>query len=78
MLGDEAIIERHLAILRTADADEVNPWVPPMLSAFALLVGLPRIVAHPELQNSWAGTAITLAVAGAAWMVADTLRSRVP
>jgi uncharacterized membrane protein YphA (DoxX/SURF4 family) len=44
-----------------------------MLSSFALLVWLPRIVAHPELQNSWAGTAITLAVAGAAWMVADTL-----
>ena len=44
-----------------------------MLSTFALLVWLPRIVAHPELQNSWAGTAITLAVAGAAWMVADAL-----
>lgn len=45
-----------------------------MLCSFALLVWVPRIVAHPELQNSWGGTAITLAVAGAAWMVADTLK----
>ena len=44
-----------------------------MLCSFALLVWLPRVVAHPERQNSWGGTAITLAVAGAAWMVADTL-----
>lgn len=44
-----------------------------MLCSFALLVWAPRILAHPERQNSWAGTAITLAVAGAAWMVAETL-----
>lgn len=44
-----------------------------MLCTFAVLVWVPRIVAHPELQNSWGGTAITLAVAGAAWMVANTL-----
>ena len=45
-----------------------------MLCSFALLVWLPRILAHPERQNPWGGTAITLAVAGAAWMVADTLK----
>jgi len=44
-----------------------------MLCSFALLVWFPRIVAHPERQNPWGGTAITLAVAGAAWMVANTL-----
>ena len=47
-----------------------------MLCSFALLVWLPRILAHPERQNSWGGTAITLAVAGGAWMVADTLARR--
>ena len=45
-----------------------------MLCSFALLVWVPRIVAHPERQNPWGGTAITLAVAGAAWMVANTLK----
>jgi uncharacterized membrane protein YphA (DoxX/SURF4 family) len=44
-----------------------------MLGGFALLVWFPRVFAHPERQNAWAGTAITVAVAAAAWMAADSL-----
>jgi uncharacterized membrane protein len=44
-----------------------------LLGSFALFVWVPRIQARPDAQVSWGGTMITLAVAGAAWMVADAL-----
>ena len=56
------ILARIAALLVTA-----------MLCSFGLLVWVPRILAHPTQPNVWGGTAITLAVASAAWMVADIL-----
>lgn len=45
-----------------------------MLITFGVLVWVPIVIAHPESHTAWGGNAITLAVAGAAWIVADTLR----
>jgi uncharacterized membrane protein len=45
-----------------------------LLGTFALVVWLPRLATHPTAPNAWGGTAITIAVASAAWMVADALR----
>jgi len=48
-----------------------------MLVAFGFLVWLPIVIAFKEMQGAWAGNAINLALAGAAWVVADAIaRSR--
>ena len=44
-----------------------------LLMSFGVLVWLPRIFNAPNAHNPWAGTGITLAAAGAAWMVAELL-----
>ncbi len=44
-----------------------------MLVAFGVLVWLPIVLAFKETQGAWAGNAINLALAGAAWVVADAI-----
>jgi hypothetical protein len=44
-----------------------------MILGFGLLVWLPIVVADPHKLFSWAGNAQNLAIAGAAWSVADFL-----
>jgi uncharacterized membrane protein YphA (DoxX/SURF4 family) len=47
-----------------------------MLVAFGILVWLPIVIAFPQTQSAWAGNAINLALAGAAWVVADAIARR--
>lgn len=47
-----------------------------MLVVFGVVVWLPRIVAAPRLHATWAGNAVNLLVASAAWIVADWLARR--
>ena len=42
-----------------------------MLALFAVLVWLPRLLAHPEMHFNWSEFALTLLITGAAWTVAD-------
>jgi uncharacterized membrane protein YphA (DoxX/SURF4 family) len=54
------------------------PWAARLLTAmmlgFGVLVWVPMLLAKPDSHFIWAGNAITLALAGAAWVVADGLR----
>ena len=45
-----------------------------MLLSFGVLVWIPSVFAHPDAHMMWAGNAINLALAGAAWVVADSIR----
>jgi hypothetical protein len=47
-----------------------------MLIGFGVLVWAPKLVASPHVHTVWAGNAINLSLAGAAWMVADWIGSR--
>jgi uncharacterized membrane protein YphA (DoxX/SURF4 family) len=53
-----------------------------MMSMFGLLVWVPSFFAHPKpswatpLQNEWSELEVNLLLAAAAWIVADSLRSR--
>jgi uncharacterized membrane protein YphA (DoxX/SURF4 family) len=47
-----------------------------MIVGFGLLVWLPAPFAEPHNLTSWAGNAENLAIAGAAWIVADYLSER--
>jgi len=42
-----------------------------MLAIFAVLVWIPRLIAHPETHGNWSEFALTCLMTGAAWMVAD-------
>ena len=44
-----------------------------MLVGFGLLVWLPIVVSDPHKLFNWTESALTLAIAGAAWIVADFL-----
>ncbi|MEP6992810.1 MAG: hypothetical protein ABJA80_17875 [bacterium] len=46
-----------------------------LMSVFAILVWFPRIHAEPLGHVAWAGTMITVAMAGAGWMVADAMHA---
>ena len=41
---------------------------------FQLLVWIPKLAADPRLHFNWAGNGINLAIAGSAWVVADSMR----
>jgi uncharacterized membrane protein len=45
-----------------------------MLASFGLLIWLPSAIRHPHEHIVWAGNTINLAVAAAAWMMAESLR----
>ena len=42
-----------------------------MLGLFGMLVWVPRLIAHPEAHFNWSEFALTVLIAGAAWMVAE-------
>jgi len=44
-----------------------------MLVGFGLLVWAPMLAATPGAHTTWAGNAINLAIAGAAWVLADAI-----
>jgi uncharacterized membrane protein YphA (DoxX/SURF4 family) len=44
-----------------------------MLLGFGALVWAPALFAHPGNHVTWAGNAINLALAGAAWVIADSI-----
>ncbi len=47
-----------------------------MLMLFGALVWMPTLFLHPREHMVWAGNAINLVIAGAAWVVADWIASR--
>lgn len=49
-----------------------------LLMSFGVFVWMPRLLVAPNEHIPWGGTGITLACAGAAWMVADVLTNRSP
>jgi uncharacterized membrane protein YphA (DoxX/SURF4 family) len=44
-----------------------------MIVGFEALVWVPKLIAGPHLHFAWAGNAICLAIAGTAWVVADSI-----
>ncbi len=49
-----------------------------MFIGFGLLVWLPRLIAAPAEQMNWFGAAVTVAIAAAAWTVADLIARAPP
>ena len=45
-----------------------------MLALFAVMVWIPRLIAHPKAHFNWSELGLTVLITGAAWVVAD-LRS---
>jgi hypothetical protein len=60
-----------LAILINRQARFATRLMTFMLGLFGLLVWIPRLIAHPEAHFNWSEFALTVLIAGAAWMVAD-------
>jgi hypothetical protein len=48
-----------------------------MLALFAVLVWIPRVVAHPEAHFNWSECLLTFLITGASWMVAELTSSPV-
>lgn len=44
-----------------------------MLALFGVLVWVPRLVTHPEAHLNWSEFALTVLIAGAAWVVGDSV-----
>ena len=47
-----------------------------MFLVFQVLVHIPVLIADPHSHMSWVINAINLALTGAAWIVADSLKGR--
>ena len=60
-----------LAILINRHARLATRLMTLMLGLFAVLVWIPRLIAHPEAHLNWSEFALTVLIAGACWMVAD-------
>jgi hypothetical protein len=60
-----------LAILINRQARLAIRLMTLMLLLFGVLVWVPRLIAHPEAHLNWSEFALTLLIAGAAWMVGD-------
>jgi hypothetical protein len=63
-----------IAILSNRQARLATRLMTLMLALFAVLVWVPRLIAHPKAHFNWSEFVLTTLIAGAAWMVAD-LRS---
>jgi uncharacterized membrane protein YphA (DoxX/SURF4 family) len=44
-----------------------------MIVGFELLIWAPRLLASPHVHFEWAGNAVSMALAGGAWLVADAI-----
>jgi uncharacterized membrane protein YphA (DoxX/SURF4 family) len=62
-----------IAIVSAMQAVLASRLLTAMLLTFGALVWLPSLLAAPRDHMAWAGNAINLAAAGAAWVVADWL-----
>lgn len=60
-----------LAILTNRQARLATRLMTFMLGMFGVLVWIPRLTAHREAHFNWSEFALTVLIAGAAWMVAD-------
>ena len=69
LLAGLAIVSGVLAVL-------ASRLLTAMMLSFGVLVWMPMLLAKPDEHFRWAGTAITLALAGAAWVVADSIARR--
>jgi uncharacterized membrane protein YphA (DoxX/SURF4 family) len=65
-----------VAILTGAQAALASRLLTAMMFVFGVLVWVPALFARPDSHFTWAGNAITFALAGAAWVVADALGTR--
>jgi uncharacterized membrane protein YphA (DoxX/SURF4 family) len=61
-----------LAILSGVLAALASRLLTAMILGFGLLVWLPTLIATPRDHTAWGGNAVNLAIAGAAWIVADS------
>ncbi len=62
-----------IAILSGILASLASRLLTTMIVGFEALVWAPKLFASPHVHFSWAGNAICLALAGAAWVVADSI-----
>jgi hypothetical protein len=49
-----------------------------MIAIFGLLVWVPLLISAPHSHTNWSETALTFAIAGAAWILADLLGEHRP
>jgi uncharacterized membrane protein YphA (DoxX/SURF4 family) len=68
-----ALAAAAIAILSGRSAVLASRLLTAMVIGFGLLVWLPALFADPHKLFNWAGNAENLAIAGAAWIVADFL-----
>jgi uncharacterized membrane protein YphA (DoxX/SURF4 family) len=62
-----------IAILSGILAGLASRLLTAMIVSFEVLVWAPKLFSSPHVHFSWAGNAICLALAGAAWVVADSI-----
>jgi hypothetical protein len=65
-----------VAILTGIQALIASRLLTAMILSFGALVWAPSLVAHPTTHLFWSGNAINLALAGAAWTVADMIAAQ--
>ncbi len=62
-----------IALLLNVKARLVARLLALMLVLFGLLVWLPLVIMHPQTHNDWSEFALNALIAGACWVVADSL-----
>jgi len=62
-----------VAILSGIMAPLASRLVTAEIAAFEILVWIPKLVAGPHEHGNWAGNAISIALSGAPWVVADSI-----
>ena len=65
-----------IAIVTGVQAALASRLLTAMMLGFGALVWAPALFAKPGDHTTWAGNAITLALAGAAWVIADSISAR--
>lgn len=65
-----------IALLSGLQALTASRLLTVMIVGFGLLVWLPMVLTDPRTQLNWAGNGQNMAIAGAAWIVADYLAAR--
>lgn len=75
-LTGAAHIAAGLAVLSRVKARLAAVLLTGMYLAFSLLVHLPRVIAAPSSAASWGENGFNLVLAGAAWVLAETLAAR--
>lgn len=65
-------VSAGLAILSGVLAALASRLLTAMILGFGLLIWLPNLISTPRVHMTWCGNAVNLAIAGAAWIVADS------